>query len=137
MKNGLAKGTELLMKKKARRLLRLVHMRVLASDFTGDMHRLNLPEEYANGLRVTLDLDEPSGFRLAKALIALRMLKGVVVSVCESPSGRGYHIVAVVPKTGGVEMVRRMCGDDATRIYLDRLRPRFLRQILFDEKGPL
>lgn len=94
------------------------------------------------GKRITIDIDPPAvKTKTSKALILLKRYgfnKDIEVRI--SPSGKGRHVVAW-SETGlpihELMMLRRICGDDPVRIYLDTKSFRHnirQRQVLFSTK---
>ena len=98
--------------------------------------------------QITIDIDPPNIEK--KKNHAVKILKtypikdpfryghhyGGEIQVVRSPSGKGYHIIAwnrygVPPKN--LKELRRLCGDDKMRIYLDDQGHR-QKQVLFGIK---
>ena len=81
--------------------------------------------------RLTLDLDNPSGWRIYEVLAKLS--SGRCLNIEVEYSRNGIHIICIT-KYGNSCETRLKCGDDSIRAYLDLRRPVWARNILFQEK---
>lgn len=101
------------------------------------------------GRRITIDIDRKKGETKkdleAKKTKVLKLLatyphgnpfdKNVEVRI--SPSGKGYHVIAWSDKglyERELNLLRRICGDDTMRIYLDECGGGRMTEVLFTEK---
>jgi len=87
-------------------------------------------------MRVTIDLDEPSEFALLKAYFNIKALNGGAEARI-SASGEGYHfIVRGLPISFETSLrLRRLLGDDTTRIMFDEEESGKPKQVLYRKKG--
>jgi hypothetical protein len=86
-------------------------------------------------MRVTVDLDKCGYLRLLMTYFNARYLTGREPEIRRSASGRGYHLIVRGLRTtwDGCFVLRRLLGDDGTRVLFDEasVRP---RQVLWESK---
>jgi hypothetical protein len=63
---------------------------------------------------------------------------GIVTEISISPAGKGVHVHAWLRKEcvdrHGLEHLRLVFGDDPERVWRDRTRPTYAKQVLFHSK---